>query len=267
MALRRRGFTLVELLVVIGIIALLIAILLPALNKARAQAKMIACQSNMRQIGQALFTYAADHKGVMPPVEIEPGVGGYPFGDYFAYMLVRGNYVGGQRALDATTDNNSVFRCPEAIDEQMGAWPGPDEPNTCIQNFQWTAMFDPNGRQIMMQDVAVKCWYALNAGNQNYLPIVWATKDGLLKNAKRINVKRASELVLMTEGAAWNQFYRVSRIAGRHGAKLNDGRDAYTNILFFDGHVAAYPTTRFRDPSGYVIQFTSETIFRTDYAQ
>src|SRR5262245_32849928 len=61
---RRPAFTLVELLVVIGIIALLISILLPTLNKVKAQANKTACSSNMRSIGQALIIYANDNKGV-----------------------------------------------------------------------------------------------------------------------------------------------------------------------------------------------------------
>ena len=63
---RRSGFTLVELLVVIGIIALLIAILLPTLSKARESARRTECASNLRQVGIAVRFYALDSRDQVP---------------------------------------------------------------------------------------------------------------------------------------------------------------------------------------------------------
>ena len=75
------GFTLVELLVVIGIISLLVSILLPALNKARQQANLIDCESRLRQMGQALNIYVSENDGLLPygDVRHDPtGIAGSP---------------------------------------------------------------------------------------------------------------------------------------------------------------------------------------------
>jgi len=69
------GFTLVELLVVIGIIAVLIGIVLPAMTKARAAAERTVCLSSMQQMGQALYIYGAQYKGYLPPSDPKGNAG------------------------------------------------------------------------------------------------------------------------------------------------------------------------------------------------
>ena len=107
------AFTLVELLVVIGIIALLISILMPALSKAREQANAVKCMSNQRQLGQALVMFVNEHNGYLPKAWFNDGVvwsgnnGGKRTWEYrdpmYGWTSILSLYTG---------RNKEVFRCP-----------------------------------------------------------------------------------------------------------------------------------------------------------
>lgn len=113
---RKGGFTLIELLVVIAIIALLMAILLPTLQRVRRQAKAMICQSNLRQWGLAFSAYASEHDG-----------------KFFNYM------PGWMRFLDMRLDDtNDVILCPMASTHRER----PDDPKAGSSDpFCWGAKF------------------------------------------------------------------------------------------------------------------------------
>lgn len=110
---QKLGFTLVELLVVIGIIALLIAMLLPSLNKARESANSVKCASQLRQIGMGFQLYASRTKGFLIP-----GITGVPspldnWSKVAAAELV-------DRANEGANSREKVFRCPSNLISAQG---------------------------------------------------------------------------------------------------------------------------------------------------
>ncbi len=149
---KQTGFTLIELLVVVAIIALLVAILVPSLQKARALAKQTVCGSNLRQIGYALRMYANDNSGRAPTL------GPWPQKEQgWAWNVVLLPYLMSKVHPDAWNSNELYretalgygwFACPEDADQDdYVSWQGYDIPTHGFYGMNYNAVtaYEPDG--------------------------------------------------------------------------------------------------------------------------
>jgi prepilin-type processing-associated H-X9-DG protein/prepilin-type N-terminal cleavage/methylation domain-containing protein len=217
------GFTLVELLVVIGIIALLVSILLPALGRSREQAKRVVCLSNMRQMVIAANTYAGDSNG------------SYPIAYYWA--------VDGNTAYSYAWDLTTIKR--------------PGEPNQVIAGLLWGSTGTIKIQQCPSFEGKANWLIDPYTGyNYNTSYIGHGQFEAIVAPAGIAKIARPGQTVIFGDGqysAGANKFMRApwpnpgdTTFAGRWAGTQGFRHLGKTNAAFCDGHAESL-TERFTD--------------------
>jgi prepilin-type N-terminal cleavage/methylation domain-containing protein/prepilin-type processing-associated H-X9-DG protein len=212
--MRRRAFTLVELLVVIGIIGLLIAILLPALAKVREQAKQIKCMTQLRQIAIGLVNYSSSNQGNFPPWSSWHA---YPDGAYsnplddapgesWTEMLIP--YI-------SATPDSPVYNCP-SFPEQFRI--------NYFLGVRWLAVQSPVRRSMKFSEIHNSSQFVLSGDctQPNLYPPAYGTALG--RTTDDCDKDDASQEGILFRGSAG-------------GLNVHPGGN---NVLFADTHVAIY---------------------------
>jgi prepilin-type processing-associated H-X9-DG protein len=253
------AFTLVELLVVIGIIAILIAILLPALSRAREQAAATKCASNLRQIGEAAAMYASRYGNSTLPYQFwadgvtqnTPTAGATKWDDWWTALIAlnllgKSNIpIANNSVSNSIFDYNTVFVCPDTyfgIGGGPSSWPPTGTDGFCTHSWGSVtqtacASFVINPQPAGSLDHGVCCSYEMNAENfyteldsvsigegAGIYSAIPCTPVGTeyLPPLKMNQIRHPSDLAFITDGSGPNpQTNLAYRIANRHGKKIN----------------------------------------------
>jgi len=245
---QKSGFTLIELLVVIAIIAILAALLLPAMARAKASAQRADCTSNLRQIGVGVLLYAQDNSGTLPAAENviinTIATNQFPF---FYKSLVK-IYLG---LSGPSSSQDKVFACPADIfyyDTQL--------------NFSAQSLHDQPGSDYSSYGFnGANCAAAFMSPPPNLNETAWPGVFGL----KDTTVNDPVETILITEFSAFNPW------SWHQPLKLPSGQwgvsDARNMVNFVDGHAgyekiycnpsfAPIVACAYNPPSGYTYKWS-----------